>query len=86
MKRGEVGGGDEGLAGEEVEFLKREGGDAEEEVVQAVSEKQDKRWSAVHVWGFEEVGGERRYARRVVVRNREGESKRVRMIYDFRGE
>lgn len=72
-----------------VRYLK-EGGEGdegeEEEVVQAISEKRDGKWRAVHVWGFEQADGRRRYTRRVVVRNREGETKTARIVYDWEGE
>lgn len=77
---GEVGGTEDGA------FLKDGMGEGEEEVVQALSEKRDGSWEAEHVWGVEEVEGGRRYTRRVVVRNKEGETKRVRMVYDWEGE
>jgi hypothetical protein len=42
-------------------------------------------WQCEQVWGFEVVGGERRYARRVVVWNGP-KSVRTRIVYDYKGE
>jgi hypothetical protein len=42
-------------------------------------------WKAEQVWGFEMVGSERRYTRRVVVWN-QGKAVRTRIVYDFRRE
>jgi len=39
-------------------------------------------WTATQVWGFQNVGGERRYVRNVVVA-KNGESQKFKMIYDF---
>ena len=59
---------------------------SEGKLINAVGRKPDGTWEAVHFWGFEEVGGERRHTRRVTVRNQEGEKLKVRMVYDFNGE
>ncbi|KAJ9608007.1 hypothetical protein H2200_008086 [Cladophialophora chaetospira] len=42
-------------------------------------------WKAEQVWGFEMVGGERRYTRRVVVW-KGGKEVRTRVVYDYKGE
>lgn len=42
-------------------------------------------WIAEQTWGFEEINGERRHTRRVVVWKR-GQVERVRLVYDFRGK
>lgn len=41
-------------------------------------------WIAEQDWGFEEVNGERRYTRRVVVWKGE-EFQRARIVYDYQG-
>ena len=48
--------------------------------------KPDESWTAVRIWGFEQVGGERRYTQRVKVWNKNGDEMKVKMIYDFVGE
>ncbi|ETN39123.1 uncharacterized protein HMPREF1541_05346 [Cyphellophora europaea CBS 101466] len=82
---GEVGGtgvlaGGEGL--KEGPWLR---GDSEGRVIQAEGRKEGE-WEARHLWGFEEVGGERRHTRRVYVRNAQGEEWRGVMVYDWVGE
>lgn len=62
------------------------GGDSEGKLIQAVGKKPDDAWTATHIWGFEQVGGERRHTRRVHVVSKEGEEIDVRMVYDFVGE
>lgn len=42
-------------------------------------------WTAHQVWGFEEVDGQRRYVRHVVVRKGTN-VERARLVYDFLGE
>lgn len=45
--------------------------------------KPDRSWSAVRIWGFEEIGNGRRYTQRVKVWSKDGEETRVKMVYDF---
>ncbi|KAI0818304.1 hypothetical protein GGR55DRAFT_674138 [Xylaria sp. FL0064] len=45
----------------------------------------DAGWRATQVWGFQEIGGERRYVRNVVVA-KEGKFETFKMIYDFVSE
>ena len=47
--------------------------------------KSDDSWTATRIWGFEEVGGERRYTQRVKVWNKNGDEVKVKMVYDFVG-
>jgi len=42
-------------------------------------------WIAEQVWGFEEVNGERRYTRRVIVW-KNGQEQRARLVYDYKGQ
>ena len=60
---------------------------AEGEVVEGFVENEGSGWTAWQVWGFGEVGGVRRYVRRIVVRKTgKEEVRRVRLVYDFAGE
>ena len=60
--------------------------DSEGKLVEAVGKKPDDEWGATHLWGFEEVGGERRHTRRVHFTHSNGKELNVRMVYDFDGE
>ena len=41
-------------------------------------------WSATQVWGFQLIGGERRYVRLVVARDRDGKKEvHMKMVYDY---
>lgn len=42
-------------------------------------------WIAEQIWGFEDVNGERRYTRRIVVW-KNGEFRRARVVYDYKGQ
>ena len=42
-------------------------------------------WTAHQIWGFEDVGGGRRYVRHVVVRKGK-KVERARLVYDYLGE
>ena len=61
-------------------------GDSDGKLIEAEGRKEDGEWRAHHLWGFEQVDGERRHTRRVYVKNKKGEELRVRMVYDFVGE
>ncbi|MCJ1242120.1 hypothetical protein MMC14_010127 [Varicellaria rhodocarpa] len=50
--------------------------------VQAFVESVGGGWTAMQVWGFEELQGKRYYARHVVVRNKE-DWKQARLVYDW---
>jgi hypothetical protein len=41
-------------------------------------------WQAEMIWGFEEINGERRYTRRIVVW-KNAEFRRARVVYDYKG-
>ena len=41
-------------------------------------------WTADQIWGFEEIKGERRYVRHVVVRKGD-DWKLARLVYDYKG-
>ncbi|KAF3001909.1 nuclear protein localization protein 4, partial [Curvularia kusanoi] len=59
----------------------------EGEVLESWVENEGSKWTAWQVWGFAEIGGERKQTRRVVVRKTDkDEVKRVRLVYDYTGE
>lgn len=60
--------------------------DSDGKLVQATGKKPDDAWTATHLWGFEEVGGQRRHTRRVKVVDKDGKELKVRMVYDYNGE
>lgn len=44
-------------------------------------------WTATQIWGFQEVDGERRYARNIVLKKVKGEERvAMRLVYDYVGE
>ncbi|KAL6715773.1 hypothetical protein ACLMJK_006734 [Lecanora helva] len=73
--------------GDEKEWL-REGwegaGEEGAEFVQSWVESVGGGWTADQIWGFEVVGGERRYCRRVIVRKGD-DWKLARLVYDYHG-
>lgn len=62
--------------------------EAEEgEVIESFVENDGNKWTAWQVWGFAEIGGERKHVRRIVVRKSDkNEVRRVRLVYDYTGE
>ncbi|KAH7257320.1 hypothetical protein BKA59DRAFT_103657 [Fusarium tricinctum] len=58
--------------------------EGEGKFVQSIAESLDNGWVATQIWGFEEVKGERRYVRHVLVTKGD---KRVtaKLIYDYQG-
>ena len=42
-------------------------------------------WTAVTVWGFADVGGERKHVRRVLGKKGK-EELRIQLVYDYQGE
>lgn len=83
-KEGAESGGVVEKEGEGVEWV---WGDGEEErLLQAEGKDGEGKWEARHLLGFEMLEGERRFTRRVYVRNREGEEVRAVMVWDFVGE
>lgn len=54
-------------------------------LVLAESGSADGKWEAFRIWGFEEVGAQRRYTQSVKVWNIEGEEVKRKMVYDFVG-
>lgn len=59
----------------------------EGEVMEGFVENEGSGWTAWQIWGFAEIGGQRKYVRRIVVRKTgKEEFKRVRLVYDYAGE
>lgn len=59
----------------------------EGEVIESFVENEGNKWTAWQVWGFAEIGGERKHVRRIVVRKSDkNEVQRVRLVYDYAGE
>lgn len=72
------------------EYLKRgwieadqPGGD--DELIETTAENFENGWLALQIWGFQLVGGERRYARNIVV-TKGSEKVEMRLVYDWAGE
>ena len=55
------------------------------DLVESYVINEDKGWTAWQIWGITAVNGERRQARRVVVRKGK-EVKRIRLVYDWAGK
>jgi hypothetical protein len=66
---------------DEVEWVWADG--EEERLLQAEGKDADGKWEARHLLGFELLDGNRRFTRRVYVRNREGEEVRGVMVWDY---
>lgn len=58
---------------------------AQTEFVVGYVESLDNGWTATQVWGFQDVNGERRYARNIVVA-KGSERVEMRLVYDFYSE
>ncbi|KAF3360272.1 hypothetical protein VdG1_01232 [Verticillium dahliae VDG1] len=77
----------------EDEFLKKGWleGDAESTGPQGKShvcshvENVDNGWTATQIWGFQEIDGQRRYARNIVVA-KDDKKVEFRLVYDYLGE
>ncbi|KKY39915.1 hypothetical protein UCDDA912_g00068 [Diaporthe ampelina] len=67
------------------EFLQKGWEPAQAEFVVGYVESLDRGWTATQVWGFQEVNGERRYARNIVVA-KGAERVEMRLVYDFYSE
>jgi hypothetical protein len=55
-----------------------------ESYVESDTPKSKTRWIAHQIWGFQEVNGERRYARHVKFTGPKGEDVEALMVYDYR--
>lgn len=69
--------GEKNHKGEDTKFL-------DNQHVQSWARSIGNGWTAEQVWGFEDINGERRYTRRVVVRKGD-KVQRVRLVYDYKG-
>lgn len=59
----------------------------EGEVVETFVDNEGNKWTGWQVWGFADIGGERKFTRRIVVRRKDkDEAIRVRLVYDYVGE
>lgn len=56
-----------------------------EGIVEGYVESATDKWSARQVWGFAEVGGERKHVRRILAQKPGQESLRIRIVYDWKG-
>ncbi|KNG46620.1 hypothetical protein DDE82_002158 [Stemphylium lycopersici] len=55
-------------------------------VVESFADNDGNKWTAWQVWGFAEIGGERKLTRRFVVRKKDKEEVvKVRLVYDYLG-
>lgn len=59
----------------------------EGEVMETFVDNEGNKWTGWQIWGFAEIGGERKFVRHVVVRKSDkNEVQRVRLVYDYVGE
>lgn len=59
----------------------------EGEIIETYADNEGSKWTAWQVWGFAEIDGVRKYARRIVVRKSDkNEVQKVRLVYDHVGE
>jgi hypothetical protein len=56
----------------------------EGEVVEGYVESVTDKWTAMQIWGFAEVDGERKHVRRILATKPGWEDQRIRMVYDWR--
>jgi hypothetical protein len=58
----------------------------EGDIVEAFADNEGNKWTAWQIWGFAEIGGERKLTRKFVVRKKDkDEVVRVRLVYDYIG-
>lgn len=59
----------------------------EGDVVESYVDNDGNKWTGWQIWGFAEVGGERKLTRRFAIRRKDkNEVVRVRLVYDYAGE
>lgn len=59
----------------------------EGDVLESFVENEGNKWTGWQIWGFADIGGERKFTRRFVIkRTDKDEVVRVRLIYDYAGE
>lgn len=55
-------------------------------IVEAFADNEANKWTALQIWGFAEINGERKLTRKFVIRKKDkDEVVRVRLIYDYVG-
>ncbi|KAI3615589.1 lccl domain-containing protein [Moniliophthora roreri] len=47
--------------------------------------KSGRSWINIQVWGIEEINGERRFVRRIVLTDKDGKHIAIRMVFDYLG-
>lgn len=58
----------------------------EGDIVESFVDNDGNKWTGWQVWGFAEIGGERKFVRRAVIRKKDkNEVVRVRLVYDYAG-
>ena len=71
----------------DTELRQRLQGGGADVVIQEIVESKKNGWETVGTWGFEEVGGERRFTRTSVTTIKsDGTQTVARLVYDFRAE
>ncbi|KAL2207223.1 hypothetical protein CC79DRAFT_1333024 [Sarocladium strictum] len=60
----------------------KEGVEGEKNLIKSYVESQDNGWIATQIWGFQEVGGARRYCRNILVTKGDKRAA-VRLVYDY---
>ncbi|KAJ4372214.1 Cyclin-dependent kinases regulatory subunit (Cell division control protein cks1) [Neocucurbitaria cava] len=59
----------------------------EGEIVESYVDNDGNKWTGWQIWGFAEIGGERKLTRRFAIRKKDkNEVVRVRLVYDYAGE
>lgn len=59
----------------------------EGEVVESFVDNDGNKWTGWQIWGFAEVGGQRKLTRRFAIRKKDkNEVVRVRLVYDWAGQ
>lgn len=58
----------------------------EGEVLESFVDNDGNKWTGWQLWGFAEIGGERKFTRRVAIRKKDNKDfLRVRLVYDYAG-
>ncbi|KZV68705.1 hypothetical protein PENSPDRAFT_652992 [Peniophora sp. CONT] len=74
----------------EIPFLKEgwlgEGEETIEAYATSDTEKSGTSWTAIQTWGFEDIGGARRYVRHLDFTGPKGEHLQKKLVYDYLGE
>jgi hypothetical protein len=55
----------------------------EKGAIESYVERMDESWTATQIWGFEEINGERRHARHVIVQSPQKKIE-ARLVYDYK--